>query len=153
MSNSAANLKIFAEEFRNGLIGTQPKASRGMCALVSVPLRAALKVLLGVDTDVVTENGHTFLVTIDGRLRIDPTIDQFQKVAADSEKVLIENCLERGQPDDRLSALPFDDLIDNFRRLYGNEDRQLGPREAGSLVARFIFAPLAQQGFFEGRME
>ena len=147
---TTADLKIFAEEFRDGLIGTQPKASRGMCALVSIPLRAALKVLRGVETTLVTEDGHTFLVTSDGQYRIDPTIDQFGKT---SEKVLVQCTGERGQTDERLIDLPFIELIENFKRLYGSEDRVLGPREAGGLVAQFIFYPLARRGFFEGRME
>lgn len=150
-SNVPLDLQAFAVEFRDGLIGTQPKASRGMCALVSIPLRAALKVLLGVDTDLVTENGHTFLVTADGQYRIDPTIDQFQREPI--EKVLVEQHAGAVQPDERLASLPFDELLENFKRLYRNDGGHPGAKEAGAFVATYIYYPLAQQGFFEGRME
>lgn len=147
---SYAMIQCFAEEFRDGLIGDQPKASRGMCALVSAPLRAALKVLLDIETDLVTEDGHTFLVTRGSNLRIDPTIDQFGRA---KEKVLIERSDSPVNVDERLEGLPFVELMENFKRLHGAEQRSLGPREAGSLVAQFIYYPLAQTGFFEGRME
>lgn len=151
MTGLATNLQQFAIEFRDGLIGTQPKASRGMCALVSMPLRAALKVLRGVETELVTEDGHTFLVTADGQYRIDPTIDQFQR--ASGEKVLVEHRPRAIDLDERLSALPFVDLLEHFKRLYSNEERAPGPKEAGAFIAKFIYYPLAQRGFFEGRME
>lgn len=149
LSNPLSDLQDFAIEFRDGLIGTQSKASRGMCALVSIPLRAALKVLRGIDTYIVTEGGHTFLVTSDGEYRIDPTIDQFKRAPDMQEKVSVDpqfGCLEE---DARLSDLPFIELMEQFKRLYGEPSA----RDAGAFVARFIYYPLAQRGFFEGRME
>ena len=64
MCHAPQDLQRFATEFRDGLIGTQPRASRGMCALVSIPLRAALNIFLDVATNLVTEDGHTFLGSI-----------------------------------------------------------------------------------------
>jgi len=150
--NTAADLQTFAEEFRDGLIGIQPKASRGMCALVSVPLRAAFKVLRGIDTDLVTENGHTFLMTSDGRYCIDPTMDQFARVTGITDKVLVEKGQMAWSPDDRLAELSFVELLEHFKRLTENENSLPGPRKAGEFVAQFVYAPLAQQGFFEGHM-
>lgn len=151
MVASPQDLQQFATDFREGLIGLQPKASRGMCAMVSIPLRAALKVLLGVDTELVTENGHTFLVTTDGQTRIDPTIDQFQREPR--EKVLVAQQIGEVKSDERLSALPFVELLENFKRLHSSDGRQPGAKDAGAFVATYIYYPLAQQGFFEGRME
>ena len=150
MDSVSSELQTFAVEFRDGLIGTQPQASRGMCALVSISLRAALKVLRGIDTELVTADGHTFLVTSDGQWRIDPTIDQFGKT---TEKISVERNGERVLIDERLTTLPCIELIENFNRLYRSKGRALGASEAGGLVAQFIFYPLAQNGFFEGRME
>lgn len=147
MSIKSAALHLFASEFRDGLIGTQPRASRGMCALVSIPLRAALHVLHGVKTNLVTEDGHTFLVTADGNLRIDPTIDQFQREP--SEKVWIDQYIGEIRPDERLTSLPFVELLENFKRLYSSEGNQPGAKEAGLFVATYIYYPLAQQGFFD----
>lgn len=152
VTESVSDLLAFAVEFREGLIGSQPKASRGMCALVSIPLRAALKVIRGIDTELVTENGHTYLVTSDGKLKIDPTVDQFRNSPVGA-KVLIEDCLQEVRTDERLSGLPFDEVIGQFKRLYSTEGKHLGPKEAGTLVAQYIFYPLAQRGFFEERME
>ncbi len=150
MSLSPSDLLSFAVEFRDGLIGTQPRASRGMCALVSIPLRAALKVLHGIDTDLVTENGHTFLVTVDGQCRIDPTIDQFH--VEPTEKVQVTPRAAAVCRDERLTALPFVELMENFKRIHGNDGRQPGAKDAGVFVATYIYYPLAQQGFFDERM-
>ena len=151
MSPDPQDLQLFATEFRDGLIGSQPRASRGMCALVSTPLRAALKILLDVETNLVTADGHTFLVTADGQTRLDPTIDQFQR--EQGEKVLVAQHVGTVQCDERLTALPFVELLENFKRLYSNEGRHPGAKDAGAFVATYIYYPLAQTGFFEGRME
>ena len=146
------DLQIFAVEFRDGLIGTQPKASRGMCALVSLPLRAAYKSLCGVETNLVTEDGHTFLVTADGHYRIDPTIDQFRRDSG--EKASIETQVGITQLDADLSSFPFHDLLEQFKRLHSlDRGSQPSAREAGAFVANHIYYPLARQGFFEGRLE
>lgn len=120
-----------------------------MCALVSIPLRAALKVFHQLDTDLVTEDGHTFLVTADG-LRIDPTIDQFQQET--TEKVQIETYAGVVCRDERLTALPFVELLENFKLLYSQDGRHPKAKDAGAFVATYIYYPLAQQGFFDGRM-
>lgn len=151
MGHAAQDLQLFATEFRDGLIGTQPRASRGMCALVSIPLRAALKVLLDVETNLVTSDGHTFLVTVDGQTCIDPTIDQFQREPI--EKVLIAQHVGEVLCDERLTALPFVELLENFKRLYSKDGRPPGAKDAGAFVSTYIYYPLAQTGFFEGRME
>lgn len=151
MAHTRQDLQIFATEFRDGLIGTQPKASHGMCALVSIPLRAALKILLGVETNVVTADGHTFLVTADEQTRIDPTIDQFQQ--GPGEKVLVAQHVGVVQYDERLTALPFSELLENFKRISINEGHHPGAKDAGAFVATYIYYPLAQTGFFEGRMK
>lgn len=151
MALSPQDLQLFATEFRDGLIGMQPRASRGMCALVSIPLRAALKTLLGVETNLVTKDGHTFLVTMDGQTRIDPTIDQFDREPG--EKVLVAQYAGAVKCDERLSDLPFVDLMENFKRLYSKEGRLPGAKDAGVFMATYIYYPLAQTGFFEGRMD
>ena len=147
----SADLKAFAIDFRDGLIGTQPKASHYMCKLVSMPLRAALFVLRGIETDLVTEDGHTFLVTTDKQFVIDPTIDQFQASGLALEKVLVEAHPKHFVSiDETLSALPFIELIENFKRLHSADGVEPGAKDAGSFVATYIYYPLAQQGFFEG---
>lgn len=148
MVMSSSDLQAFAIDFRDALIGTQPRASHMMCAVVSMPLRAALKVLRDVDTELVTEDGHTFLVTVDGQYRIDPTIDQFS--LAPSEKVLVEANSGAPARDAVLAEIPFVELLEEFKRLYG-ADGQLSAAEAGSLVAKYVYLPLARQGVFEGR--
>jgi hypothetical protein len=152
MSNNISDeLKTFAIDFRDGLIGTQPKASLYMCKLVSMPLRAALQVLRGISTDLVTEDGHTYLVTTDKQFVIDPTIDQFQRSGHALEKVLVEAQTELFVSiDEKLGELPFIELIENFKRIYSADGAEPSAKDAGSFVATYIYYPLAQQGFFDG---
>lgn len=148
------DIKQFAIDFRDGLIGTQPMASKYMCAMVSIPLRAALEVLLGIKTRLVTQGGHTFLVTQDGCTLIDPTIDQFARASYDSrEKILVEQCDGINFVDDaRLEGLPFIELMENFKRLYSDDGQVPNAKSAGAFVAQYIYYPLAQNGFFDARM-
>ena len=122
-----------------------------MCALVSTPLRSALKVIAHIETKVISVEGHTFLVTEDGKYLIDPTIDQFKEES--KEKVKIDEYIGTFEVDERLMDLPFVELMECFKRLCESEGRTPGAREAGAFVATYIYYPLAQQGFFEGRME
>ena len=139
-----AQLHDFSLRFKTGLIGNQPYASKRMCAVVSMPLRAALKVFLGVSTDLVTEDGHTFLVTPEG-LRIDPTIDQF---SPEKRKVLVEPEAVNHPIDECLNRVPFDVLLQEYKRICQNENKIPTPTEAGNFIAQVVFFPLARQGFF-----
>lgn len=147
------DLRAFAVEFREGLIGIQAKASQRMCAVVSMPLRAAFKVLRGVETDLVTEDGHTFLVTTVGQFKIDPTIDQFYKKSEGLEPVLVESQTAPMQADEHLSTIPFIELIEQFKRLYAADGLEPSARDAGKFVANYIYYPLAQQGYFSSHTQ
>lgn len=151
MKSQTEELRAFVCEFRDGIIGTNPKASKGMCALVSTPLRADLKVIAEIETKVISAEGHTFLVTGDGKYLIDPTIDQLKEES--KEKVKIYAVTGTFEEDERLMALPFVELMECFKRMCEHEGRKPGAREAGAFVATYIYYPLAQKGFFEGRME
>lgn len=148
MATEHTDLQQFALEFRDGLLGTQAHASRRMCATVSMPLRAALLVLQGIETKVVTEDDyHIFLVTADGKTRIDPTIDQFH--AAPAEKVQVQHQAGPVHAIQALMDLPFVELLENFKRFALEVGETPCARDAGAFVATYIYYPLAQQGVFD----
>lgn len=139
------DLEEFAEAFRNGVLGEQAGASKRMCFVVSAPLRAALRVFRGVETELVTEDGHTFLVTVDGRFRIDPTADQFEGI---EQKVVVAAADRSYSTNHVISEIPFLELMENFKRLSEADGWTVGPYDVGQFVAEYIYFPLAQNGAF-----